>query len=102
MTKNYSSSSVPRFGDRSIEKKFKLTDVGVTRFSPDGQFLSVGRIEIAELADFRILLAISHQRSTAIEPQSVAGHIMRELTYTTSTVDSTFMRRIQGRVETLR
>ena len=29
--------------------KFKVTDVGVTRFSPHGQFLSVGRIQLRKL-----------------------------------------------------
>jgi len=39
--------------------KFKVTDVGVTRFSPHGQLPSVGRIKLRnQLADFRILLAI--------------------------------------------
>ena len=71
-TKNYPSSSVPRFGDRWIFK-LKETDVGVTRVLSWWVIPVCGEDWIAELADFRILLAISHQRSTAIEPQTRGG-----------------------------
>ena len=39
VTEIYPSSSVPRFDDRRISTfaKLKVTDVGVTRFSPHGQ-----------------------------------------------------------------
>ena len=53
--------------------KFKVTDVGVTRVLSWWVIPVCGEDWIAELADFRILLAISHQRSTAIEPQTRGG-----------------------------
>ena len=77
VTKNYASSSVPKFGDRWIFKP-KVTDLGVTRFSPHGQFLSVGRIKLRNLP----ISASSWQSLTSdlllSNLRCVAGQIMRE------------------------
>ena len=58
--------------------KLKVTDIGVTRFSPHGQFLSVGRIKLRNLP----ISASSWQSLTSdLLPSNlrrVVGHITRE------------------------
>ena len=77
-TKNYPSSSVPRFGDRWIFSNWRWQMLVSHEFSPHGQFLYVGRIQLRNLA----ISASSWQSLTRnlllSNLRRVAGHITRE------------------------